>query len=63
MAVVWSFLYFIWNNRNKCVFANASSTMVEHSFEFQVKTFDWVTRRDKDHKIEMEAWLFDPFDS
>lgn len=57
--VVWSFLYFIWANRNKCVFEKVSGELVESFFDYQIKSFEWVTSRDKDLKVEMGPWLID----
>ena len=60
-AVVWSFSYLIWANRNKRVFGGINGLISEHFFDFQLKAFEWVTRRDNDLKADMAAWLTDPY--
>ena len=59
-ATIWSFLYFIWSNRNKCVFEKASTEIASLFLEFQLKSFDWVSRRDKNSKIDLSNWLANP---
>ncbi|KAJ9560470.1 hypothetical protein OSB04_005630, partial [Centaurea solstitialis] len=44
-----------------CV-SKRKASIVENFTEFQLKIFEWITRRDPELKMEMAVWLNDPFD-
>ncbi|KAJ9538859.1 hypothetical protein OSB04_031592 [Centaurea solstitialis] len=54
-ATIWSFLYFIWEDRNKLVFHSGKIPLTERL------AFEWIMSRDSSFKLDMEAWLMDPF--
>lgn len=60
IAVIWSFLYLVWAHRNKLIFDKERGKLLDLFFEFQVKTFEWITRRDRELRIDWVNWLSDP---
>ncbi|KAJ9542299.1 hypothetical protein OSB04_028805 [Centaurea solstitialis] len=63
IATVWIFVYLIWSDRNNCVFRNANPMTAVHFTEYQLRVFEWITRREAELKVEMANWLSDPFTS
>ena len=46
LATVWCSSYFIWINRNKVVFEKANGELADFLFDLQLKTYEWVARKD-----------------
>lgn len=60
-VVVWSTLYLVWTNRNKMIFQKASGSLSDRFVEFQLKPFEWITKRDKDLSMDWSEWLTSPY--
>ena len=63
IATAWSFLYFIWVNRNNLIFKNVNIAVEELFFAFQLKSYEWVIRRGKEISVDMGTWLTNPYGS
>ncbi|GJX37033.1 reverse transcriptase domain, reverse transcriptase zinc-binding domain protein [Tanacetum coccineum] len=60
-AVLWSSGYFIWKERNACVFGNKISSTNKIVQDIQLKSYEWITRRSNKYKaIDWQQWLWDP---
>ncbi|XP_071704555.1 uncharacterized protein [Rutidosis leptorrhynchoides] len=59
-ALEWVCLYLIWKNRNLKVFANKSWSGPTTLMEIQLKSFEWITSRWKNSKIDWFQWISDP---
>jgi len=61
VAVIRCIMYFIWMDRNKVVFVQSGSSVEDILLNLQLKTFEWVTRRDKEIAVDWNSWMMDPF--
>ncbi|XP_071686890.1 uncharacterized protein [Rutidosis leptorrhynchoides] len=59
-AVKWVASYLIWSNRNKVVFRGKGWNPPVALNEIQTKSFEWISRRLRDKKLEWMSWLNDP---
>ncbi|XP_071709437.1 uncharacterized protein [Rutidosis leptorrhynchoides] len=59
-AVEWVCAYFIWKNRNNMVFHGKCWTTPVALNEIQIKSFGWISRREKRKKIDWFSWLSNP---
>ncbi|KAJ9536769.1 hypothetical protein OSB04_un000073 [Centaurea solstitialis] len=60
VALVGSFLYFIWSNRNKTTFGHLSGPIEDEFYRFQLQSFEWISRRDTEIALDWKMWLSDP---
>ena len=60
--MIWCVAYLVWANRNKLVFERGRGLATNSFFEFQLQTFDWVTRRENELAMDWRSWLVDPFE-
>ncbi|KAJ9553481.1 hypothetical protein OSB04_017526 [Centaurea solstitialis] len=58
----WSIMYLIWEHRNAIVFKENKNKLLDKFFEFQRRTFEWITRRVRKKNTEWGKWLVDPKD-
>ncbi|GJU72088.1 RNA-directed DNA polymerase, eukaryota, reverse transcriptase zinc-binding domain protein [Tanacetum coccineum] len=57
-AVIWSTGYFIWKERNACVFGNKISSTNKIVQDIQLRTYEWIVRRSNKYKdIDWQRWL------
>ncbi|XP_071694535.1 uncharacterized protein [Rutidosis leptorrhynchoides] len=59
-ATEWTCAYLLWRNRNLKVFSNKSCCASTTLMEIQLKSFDWISNRVKNVKIEWLDWLSNP---
>ncbi|XP_071692038.1 uncharacterized protein [Rutidosis leptorrhynchoides] len=59
-TVNWICGYVIWKNRNQKAFNNKSMVVSMLMQEFQILTFDWISRRIKGVVIDWIKWLSNP---
>ncbi|XP_071694565.1 uncharacterized protein [Rutidosis leptorrhynchoides] len=59
-AVEWICTYSIWKNRNSLVFKGKSNIAPMIVNEIQVKSFEWISARNKDVSIDWLNWLVSP---
>ncbi|XP_071712825.1 uncharacterized protein [Rutidosis leptorrhynchoides] len=59
-AIEWTCGYLIWRNRNNKIFKNKSWNAPTALSEIQILSFDWISRRLKDRKIDWHVWLTSP---
>ena len=60
LAMVWCSLYIVWSNRNKVVFEKANREIADFFFDLQLKTYEWMSRKDNTFAIDWATWLMDP---
>jgi len=53
----WSFLYLIWNQRNKLMFRGDNTSLDELFFVWQRTVFEWLSRRSKYCHIDWVEWI------
>ncbi|GJY70994.1 RNA-directed DNA polymerase, eukaryota, reverse transcriptase zinc-binding domain protein [Tanacetum coccineum] len=59
-AVIWSTGYFIWKERNACVFGNKISSTNKIVQDIQLRSYEWIVRRSNKYKdIDWQRWLRD----
>ncbi|KAJ9558370.1 hypothetical protein OSB04_012984 [Centaurea solstitialis] len=61
VATSWCFLYLIWAERNRLIFEQDKSSLENRFLPFQRRSFEWITRRDKELALDWKSWLTDPF--
>ncbi|GJW78077.1 reverse transcriptase domain, reverse transcriptase zinc-binding domain protein [Tanacetum coccineum] len=60
-AVIWTFGYFIWKERNARVFGQKVSSTNKIVQDIQLKSFEWITRRsNKYNELDWQQWLWEP---
>ncbi|XP_071741257.1 uncharacterized protein [Rutidosis leptorrhynchoides] len=59
-AMEWVCGYIIWKNRNQKVFHNNIRTRDTLLNDIQIKSFEWISRREKKVNIEWHQWLINP---
>ncbi|XP_071699325.1 uncharacterized protein [Rutidosis leptorrhynchoides] len=59
-AVEWTCGYILWKNRNSKIFKNKNSCAPSLLNEIQILSFDWISKRLKDPKIEWCSCLSNP---
>nr|GEW22475.1 RNA-directed DNA polymerase, eukaryota, reverse transcriptase zinc-binding domain protein [Tanacetum cinerariifolium] len=60
-AVLWSFGYFIWKERNARVFGKKITVVNKILQDIQLKSFEWIVRRSKKYRaLDWQQWLRDP---
>ncbi|XP_071738946.1 uncharacterized protein [Rutidosis leptorrhynchoides] len=59
-AVKWVCMYLIWRNRNQKVFKLSSWTPPNALNEIQIKSFEWISKRCKNMKIDWHRWCHKP---
>lgn len=60
IALAWCLIYFVWAHRNKVVFEKVRGKILDRFVEFQLKAFEWITRRDRGLAIDWASWLSSP---
>ncbi|XP_071695592.1 uncharacterized protein [Rutidosis leptorrhynchoides] len=56
----WICMYLIWKNRNNKVFNNKCWNGPVALNEIQIMTFEWISNRSRERKIEWLEWLSNP---
>ena len=59
-AVVWITGYFIWRNRNCCVFGKKVESVENVVQDVKVRSYEWIKRRSPKSHILWEQWLMCP---
>ncbi|XP_071712466.1 uncharacterized protein [Rutidosis leptorrhynchoides] len=59
-AVEWSCGYLLWKNRNGMVFKKKSWTPPVALNEIQIKSFEWISHRINDKRLDWLTWLSNP---
>ncbi|XP_071704072.1 uncharacterized protein [Rutidosis leptorrhynchoides] len=62
-AIEWTCASFIWRNRNQKVFTNSCWSVPVLMMEIQLKSFEWISNRIKDRKLDWLIWISDPCSS
>ncbi|GKD45562.1 reverse transcriptase domain, reverse transcriptase zinc-binding domain protein [Tanacetum coccineum] len=58
-AVIWTFGYFIWKERNMRVFKGKASSLNKIVQDIQLKSFEWISRRaGKERVLFWQQWMF-----
>ncbi|KAJ9564748.1 hypothetical protein OSB04_000714 [Centaurea solstitialis] len=61
LTTSWCILYLIWSERNKLVFGQINNSLDDLFLGFQRRSFEWITKRDKELALDWKSWLTDPF--
>ncbi|KAJ9556398.1 hypothetical protein OSB04_011012 [Centaurea solstitialis] len=59
-ATVRCFAYMIWSDRNKRIFNNLTGDLCDNLVQFQRRSFEWLSQRNKDFLKDWRVWLSDP---
>ncbi|XP_071688288.1 uncharacterized protein [Rutidosis leptorrhynchoides] len=59
-AVMWTCAYLVWKYRNEKVFKNKVWNVPVAVCEIQAKSFEWVSRRCEETRIDWNNWLHNP---
>ncbi|GJS31784.1 RNA-directed DNA polymerase, eukaryota, reverse transcriptase zinc-binding domain protein [Tanacetum coccineum] len=59
-AVMWITGYFIWRNRNSCVFGKKVKTVGNVVQEIKVRSYEWINTRSSKRHLGWEEWLMCP---
>ncbi|XP_071728387.1 uncharacterized protein [Rutidosis leptorrhynchoides] len=60
LAVRWISAYLIWKNRNNKVFRGSNWTVPVAFNEIQIRSFEWISTRSKDRKLDWLVWISNP---
>ncbi|XP_071686816.1 uncharacterized protein [Rutidosis leptorrhynchoides] len=60
-SIEWTCAYLIWNNRNQKVFSNSSWNGPTGLMEIQLKSFEWISCRIRNRKMDWLGWISDPW--
>ncbi|XP_071712654.1 uncharacterized protein [Rutidosis leptorrhynchoides] len=59
-AVEWVCGYQLWKNRNQKVFHNNLRSSETLFNDIQIKSYEWISKRDKNLNLEWHQWLINP---
>ncbi|XP_071699505.1 uncharacterized protein [Rutidosis leptorrhynchoides] len=59
-AIEWISAYYIWKNRNNRVFRGNTWSVAVTLNEIQVKSFEWISVRNRGKKFDWYTWLSNP---
>ncbi|KAJ9551745.1 hypothetical protein OSB04_015790 [Centaurea solstitialis] len=57
VGVKWIFLCLLWSQRNRLVFENKKSNLLDLFYEWQRIAFEWISKRVKDVQFDWFSWL------
>ncbi|KAJ9545729.1 hypothetical protein OSB04_025436 [Centaurea solstitialis] len=60
VATILCLSYLLWSQRIKLVFKGGSGSLEEVLLNFQIKTFEWVNRRDPEIAVDWVTWMSNP---
>ncbi|XP_071728090.1 uncharacterized protein [Rutidosis leptorrhynchoides] len=60
-SIEWTCGYMIWKNRNQKVFSNSSWCGATGLMEIQLKSFEWISSRLKNHRLDWLGWISNPW--
>ncbi|XP_071694930.1 uncharacterized protein [Rutidosis leptorrhynchoides] len=60
-SIEWTCGYLIWKNRNLKVFSNSSWCGPSGLMEIQLKSFEWISTRLKNHRLDWLGWISNPW--
>ncbi|XP_071704484.1 uncharacterized protein [Rutidosis leptorrhynchoides] len=60
-AIEWTCGYLIWKNRNQKVFSDSSWSGPTGLMEIQLKSFEWISNRLKNRKLDWLGWISKPW--
>ncbi|XP_071695292.1 uncharacterized protein [Rutidosis leptorrhynchoides] len=59
-AVIWVSTYLLWRNRNHAVFKNKCWSAPVALSEIQIKSYEWIAKRNKGRVIDWHNWFHSP---